>query len=87
VLLVVARLAQTTSDGPLVTTDEWVQPLEVWLPAPLREQPVSQPEEPPPAMRREQPLQAALEQQQAQLLAHLLLEQPREPQVLQPVEQ
>jgi hypothetical protein len=47
------------------------------LKAPPREQPVLQPEEPPPAMRREQPLQAAWEQPQAQLRAHFALEQPK----------
>jgi hypothetical protein len=56
----------------------------------LREQPVLQPEEPPPAMRLELPSRAAWEQSQGQLRSHFALEQPeppREPQVLQLVEQ
>jgi hypothetical protein len=79
VLLVEAHREQTTSDGPLVTEDESVQPLEVSLRAALLEQPVLLSEEPPPAMRLEPPLWAAWEQPQAQLRAHLLQEQP-EPQ-------
>jgi hypothetical protein len=67
-----------------------VWPLEVSSQALLREQPVLQPEEPPPVMRPEPPLRAAWEQPQVQLRAYLLPgqpEPPREPQVLQPVEQ
>jgi hypothetical protein len=55
-----------------------------------REQPVLQQEEPPRAMRLELPLRAAWEQPQAQPRVHFALERPeppREPQVLQPVEQ
>jgi hypothetical protein len=72
-----------------VTTGESVRPQEVSLQAPLREQPVSQQEEPPPATRPEPPLRGAWEQSQVQRQAHFALEQrepPREPQVLQPME-
>jgi hypothetical protein len=59
VLRAAAHQEQTTSVDPLVTADESVWPLKVSLQAAQLEQLVLQPEEPQPAMRPEQPLQAA----------------------------